>query len=268
MKTSISILGEQIKNLKLITSLGLFELKTKYAGNYLGLLWIFINPLLQIGVYWFAFGIGLKSGQPIGDIPYVYWITVGLIVWFYINGSLSIGAGSIYTRINIISKMNFPVSIIPTFIVFSQLIEHLILLLGTLLVFNLVGLPLNIHYLELPYYLICTTAMVVSFNILLATLATFIRDVKLLVASALKFGMFLSPILWSPDHLSVGLQFLIKLNPVYYLINGYRTAIFGEGKWFYEQPLYALYFWVLVIIVFIIGANANKRMRENLLDYL
>lgn len=268
MNGTKTILKEQFLNFRLIRSLGMFELKTKYAGNYLGLLWIFINPLLQIGVYWFAFGIGLKSGQPVGNIPYVYWMTIGLIVWFYVNGSLSAGTSSIYSRISIISKMNFPVSIIPTFIVFSQLIEHLILLGVTLVVFNFVGLPINIRYLELPYYLICTTAMVISFNMLLATLATFVRDVKLLVTSALKFGMFLSPILWSPDHLSMSLQFLMKLNPVYYLINGYRNAIFGEGVWFYQQPLYAFYFWGLVIIIFIIGATANKRMRDNLLDYL
>lgn len=268
MNGAITILKEQFLNLRLIKSLGIFELKTKYAGNYLGLLWIFINPLLQIGVYWFAFGIGLKSGQPVGDIPYVYWMTVGLTVWFYVNGSLSTGTGSIYSRISIISKMNFPVSIIPTFVVFSQLIEHLILLGTTLLVFNLMGLNINIHYLELPYYVICTTAMVISFNMLLATLATFVRDVKLLVASALKFGMFLSPILWSPDHLSASLQFIMRLNPVYYLTNGYRTAIFGEGLWFYEQMGYTMYFWILVIVIFIIGATANKRMRDNLLDYL
>lgn len=268
MKAAIKIFQEQIRHWTLIHRLGWFELKTKYIGNALGILWIFLNPLLQIGVYWFAFGIGLKQGSPINGIPYVYWITVGLIGWFYINQSLSTGTSSIYSKIGIISKMNFPLSIVPSFTVYAQLLEHAVLLCLTLMVFQSVGYGVGWHTLQLPYYILATTCFLVSANLLLATLATVVRDVKLLMNAILKFGMFLSPVLWTPDHLPMALQNILHLNPIFYLLEGYRSALLGDGVWFFERGAYTCYFWGLTFGLFVLGAIMNQRLKRNLLDYL
>lgn len=259
---------EQFHYRTLIHRLGWFELKTKYAGNGLGVLWIFLNPLLQIGVYWFAFGVGLKQGKPVHGIPYVYWLTVGLIGWFFINQSLSQGTNSIYSKIGLISKMNFPLSIVPSCTVYAQLLEHFVLIGATLGVCHLAGYSIGWHTLALPYYLIATTCFLVSANLVLATLATVVRDVKLLMNAVLKFGMFLSPVLWSPDHLSLTVQRLLHLNPVFYLLEGYRFALLGDQAGAWNGMGYTLYFWMVTISLFVLGALMNGRMKQNLLDYI
>lgn len=268
MKPVIQTFQEQIRHWTLIHRLGWFELKTKYIGNHLGVLWIFLNPLLQIGVYWFAFGVGLKQGDPINGIPYVYWITVGLISWFFINQSLSTGTSSIYSKIGMFSKMNFPLSIVPSFTVYSQLLEHLVLLISTVIVFQFVGYGVSLKTLQLPYYVFATSCFLISANLFLSALATVVRDVKLLMNAILKFGMFLSPVLWTPDHLPTMIQNLLHLNPIFYLIEGYRSSLLGDGVWFFERGGYTCYFWVLTGLLFVIGSMMNQRLKRNLLDYL
>lgn len=82
MKSLKTIIKEQYENLYLIRRLSLYELKQAYAGNLLGLLWVFLNPLSQIGVYWLVFGLGIRGGAPVHGVPYFVWLVCGLVTWF------------------------------------------------------------------------------------------------------------------------------------------------------------------------------------------
>ena len=79
-------------------------------------------------IYWFVFGFGIRQRAPIGDVEYFQWLFAGILVWFFINQGVMKATKSIYQKIRMLSKMNFPMSVIPNYIVISQFYPHLILL--------------------------------------------------------------------------------------------------------------------------------------------
>ena len=69
----------------MIQRLAQFQLKISNHDNYLGLAWELINPILQIFVYWFAFGFGIRQNAPINGVPFILYLLVGISMWFFVN---------------------------------------------------------------------------------------------------------------------------------------------------------------------------------------
>lgn len=90
------VLKEQLDNRHLIFRLAAYELKSKYQMHYLGMLWQFLNPVLQISVFWFVFGIGIREGAPVGDTPFFVWLVLGLVPWFYISATVTQASNSVF----------------------------------------------------------------------------------------------------------------------------------------------------------------------------
>ena len=86
----MNYIKEIISNRKLIANLSFNDFKTKYAGSFLGIVWAFIQPLITIFVYWFAFQVGLRS-QDVGNFPFALWFMAGLIPWFFFSDGLNGG---------------------------------------------------------------------------------------------------------------------------------------------------------------------------------
>lgn len=108
MNAMLTILKEQISSFPLIMRLAVYETKSKYQMNYLGVLWQFLNPLIQMLAYWFVFGLGIRGGQPIViggmEVPFIIWMLAGLIPWFFISPTILDGSNSVFKRINMVSK--------------------------------------------------------------------------------------------------------------------------------------------------------------------
>src|SRR5690625_4178101 len=124
-----TVLKEQFEYRKLIYRMSLFELKGSHQAHYLGTLWQFIHPVIQILIYWLVFGIGLRGGQPVDGVPFILWLLMGLIPWFFISPSLVQGSNSVFQKVNLVSKMNFPVSILPMIKLISNSFQFFILLI-------------------------------------------------------------------------------------------------------------------------------------------
>ncbi|MYL20118.1 teichoic acid ABC transporter permease [Halobacillus litoralis] len=271
MNSVISILKEQKKSLYLIKRLSIFQLKSNNNNNYLGMAWEVINPIIQLGIYWFVFGIGIRGGEGIDGVPFVYWLSTGLFAWFFFNTATMDGAKSINSRLNLISKMNFPISAIPSFVILSAFYQHLILGVVLILIFILSGQGLSIHLLQLPYYMFALVSLVFSLTLISSTLTTIVRDIQAGLRSIIRMFLYLTPILWSTDRLPESMRHLVetvlKINPLFYVVEGYRNAFLGNG-WFYEDTGYTLYFWIMVITMFIAGAMLHMKFKKNFVDYI
>ncbi|MFD3446629.1 ABC transporter permease [Microbacteriaceae bacterium 4G12] len=267
MKSLLMILREQWNSLYLIKRLSIYELKSTNNSHYLGMLWEILNPLTQMSVYWFVFGLGIRGGKGVDGVPFVYWLSVGLAVWFFISPATLQASKSIYTRLNLISKMNFPLSAIPSYVIISIFYQHLALIAIVTVGFLVAGPGLSIYYIQLPYYMFATVMFVFALSLITATLATIVRDVQMIVQSSMRMLMYLTPILWTPEKLTPVLQDLIKLNPLCYVVDGYRAAFLKTG-WFYQYPYAALYFWSIVLIMLLIGSILHVKLRKHFVDYL
>src|SRR5690606_11895541 len=98
--------------------------------------------------------------------------------------------------------------------------------------------------------------------------STIIRDIHMLLNATLRMLLYLSPILWQMTILADPLPKIMKLNPLYYLIEGYRSALFGINWYFIEHWQYTLYFWLVVLLLFWFGSMLHVKFRRHFIDYL
>ncbi|WP_339165041.1 ABC transporter permease [Siminovitchia sp. FSL W7-1587] len=272
MKSAWNVLKEQIGHFYLIRRLSLYELKSKNKSNYLGMAWEVISPVIQILIYWFVFGSIRQRANievvPGFEVPFIYWLLGGFVLWTFFYQAVIQGSKSIYTRLLILSKMNFPMSVIPNIVIFSQFYTHLILLGITILIFQVSGYFVTIYFLQIFYFIFATFFLVFAISLITSTLSTIIRDVHMLLNATLRMLLYLSPVLWQVTILEDPLPTIMKINPLYYLIEGYRAALFGTGWYFAEHWRYSLYFWAVAIILLLFGAKLHMKFRRHFIDYL
>ena len=270
MNSIIIVIKELIENRKMVFNLAKYEAQTMYAGHILGGFWLFLNPLIQVTLFWVVFGIGIRGGGPVGDIPFIVWLLAGLIPWFNISACFSSGANSIYSKLMIASKMNFPLSIVPVYTILSQLVIHGILLIFvflSLIIFNVGFGGLNIF--RLIYIVPTTTIFLISLAYITSTVVSVFRDFGLLIGHITRLFMWITPIMWTPLNMTRGIRIMIRINPVHYMTNGYRNAfLYGNVAVETSNWLDTIYFWILVIFMLFLGTKIHVKFRREFIDYL
>lgn len=263
----------------LIFKLALFDLKSANKNHYLGMLWEVISPAILIMIYWLVFGVGIRHRADVevgGDIvPFIYWLMTGYMVWMFFSKSASSGAKAIFSKLRVVSKMNFPMSILPNYTIFSKFMVHVVMVGIIIVILQFAGYPINIYYLQMPYFMIATYFFTFSFVLIFSTLSTLVRDIYKLLTSTMRIGIYISPILWDVTEVkddgtvaTAVITAIVKLNPLTYLIEGYRASYFGVEWYFITESGTTLYFWTLTLILFVIGSVLHMHFRKYFIDFL
>ncbi|HET7578223.1 MAG TPA: ABC transporter permease [Bacillales bacterium] len=270
MNAMFKIMKEQFQNLYLIRRLSLFEVKSNNSNNYLGMLWEIIKPMILIAIYWFVFGFGIRGRGDVNGIDYLPWLLAGIVVWFFFRSALDKGSKAIYKRVKMISKMNFPMSAIPTFVILSRFYSHLMLLAIILIILQFFGFTVSIYLLQLPYYIFATVALLISVCLFTSTLTTVVRDIQLFISSVMRMLLYLSPILWTPETKEFPdfVATIMKLNPLYYIVEGYRHSLLGTSWYFAEHAQYTLYFWLVVLLFLVCGSVLHLKFRARFVEFI
>lgn len=267
MSSIATVIKEQIQHFYLIRRLSLYELKSTNKSNYLGMLWELLNPAIQIAVFWFVFGFGIREKGDVEGTPFFIWMIIGLIVWFFVNPAITHGSKSIYTRIKMVSKMNFPLSVIPSYVIMSKWYPHLILMGILIILLQFFGYPVSVYYIQLPYFMAATIIFLFALALITSTLASIARDVQMFVQSIMRILLYLSPILWWPkENLPDWAFTLMQANPFFYLIEGHRAALLGTGWYIWSS--YSLYFWGITLVMLWIGTALHVKFRKHFIDFL
>jgi len=271
MNSAIIVLKEQFKNFYLIQRLAQFQLKISNHDNYLGFAWELINPIIQILVYWFVFGIGIRGNYDIDGVPFIIWMLVGISMWFFVNQGILDGTKSIAMKYNQVAKMNFPLSTIPSYILMSKFYGHLMLLAVVIILCMFMGIFPSVYTLQLLIYVPFVFIFCLSITLVTSTLGVMIRDVQMAVQALLRVLFYLSPILWLPNKDSQ-LQELVlsvmKMNPIYFLAESYRAAILSKGWYFIDHWQLTLYNLAFVAVFFTIGSILHVKFRHRFSDFM
>lgn len=279
MKSAMKVMKEQVNNFYLIRKLSLFEMKSANKSNYLGMFWELLSPAILITIYWLVFGVGIRQRADVNiggnEVPFIYFLISGYMVWLFFSQSTRDGSKSIFSRLKIVSKMNFPMSIIPNYVIFSRFYVHIGLILIVIVMLQIGGYPVNMYYLQIPYFAVATYIFTYSLALITSTLSAMVRDVHKLLTSTMRMGIYISPILWDVTRIkqdgsiaSAIMTAVVKLNPLTYLINGYRAAFFGVDWHFIAEPKITVYFWTVTLILFLVGSTLHVRLRKYFIDFL
>lgn len=267
----VSLPMELWQSKELIWKLAKNDFKNRYAGSYLGRLWAFAQPITTVLLYWFVFDYVMQAKRQLLsegiDAPYVLWLTAGLVPWFYFTEAINNGTTALLEYSYLVKKVVFKISIIPIIKIIAATFTHLFFVVFMLILYVVMGYSVDIHLLQLPYYSFCMFMFVLAVSYSTCAIVIFFRDLLQIVNIALQVGMWVTPILWNIATVSETIQKILKINPVFYIVNGYRSAMF-EKTWFWEDFYSTMYFWIVTFVFFGIGALIFRRLKVHFADVL
>lgn len=268
MRTIKLIIWEHFRWYKQVFTLAKSDMKKTYNGAALGWSWAIIKPAVTIFIYWFAFAVGLRTRSGVSGYPFFLWLIAGIIPWFYISEMWN-GAARFMKRYSfLITKMRFPTSTIPTFCSLSRLLVHFILIFIVILIFQLFGHSPKIYYLQIPIYTGLMFAMATGWALFASVVGAFSRDFAHLVRSfSLALFWFSGIIIPVTNIDSRAATVFFKLNPVTFIVEGYRNC-FVYDQWIWETPKYFAVFFVELLFIWFIAVLVYRNLRKEMPDVL
>ena len=260
------VILENIKNFYRTFSIARYEILAEIRDSKLGMFWNFASPSIQVFTFWFVFGYVYQKKE-VGSIPYLLWMLGGMVVWFFINPCITEGCNAIYSKANIITRMKFPVSILPLTVVLKKLFDNMFLLGIAIVIFIANGYYPSIHWFGLIYYLICAILFAFSLSLTTSVLNMLARDVKKLITSCMRMLFYMTPILWEVSRLPDWLQKIVNCNPIYYIVLGFRDCFFfhrGIGAYTWSMA----WFWGITLALFLTGSFMMYKFKTKFIDML
>ena len=238
------------------------DFQQQYMGSYLGAIWVYLQPLLFITVIYLVFTFGFRSGNSSDGVPFAVYLISGMIAWFYIAENLNKSANVIKEHSFLLKKVDFRLSMLPIVKLISSMAPHMFFILIAVIVAAFNGIYPSLYLFQILYYFVAMVALLLGFGWLTSSSNIFIPDVSKIVSVIVTFGFWLTPVFWSISRIPEPYQWIIKLNPATYIVQGYRDSIISHiGFW--EKPYETLYFWTFTVTIMWIGITVFKKLRPH-----
>ena len=258
--------GTLIRHRRLIWNLTLLDLKLRYAGTRLGLAWTFLSPLLILFAYLVLFGLilGVRPNPRTTGAEYGQLIACGLLPWIGFSEGMTKGTASVLAQRNLLKSQLFPIEILP---VTAVCIGVLIQLVGTLLLLLVLGsqVKIELSIVMLPVLMMVQALLTIGLVWFLSCINILYRDTTQVIGLVMVLLMLISPIAYTQPMVPASLELLVRLNPLSFLIEGYRDALLF-GRWPEIESLLA--FSGVAILALLAGHRYFVRLRRLLPDYV
>lgn len=236
------------------------DIKVRYKQTVLGILWVIIQPVLMM--LFFTLIFGRLAGMPSDGIPYPIFAYAGLLPWTFFSNSLNGSANSLVGNSSLITKVYFPRMIIPIASVGAVLVDFLIAFGLLVLLMFYYGIGLSVNILMLPVLAFLTALAAIGAGMWMSALNVKYRDVRYALPFITQFWMFATPIIYPSTLIPEKWRWLLKLNPLTGIIEGYRSAIFGK-----PFDLAGLGISITIIIIALLySIYAFRRMERSFAD--
>lgn len=268
-RNEIHVWRDMWENRNIIRKLARNDFKRRYVGSYMGILWAFIQPLVTIALYYAVFGLIMTAARSSGsDVPFVLYLTAGMVPWFFFSEGWNSGTNALLEYSYLVKKVVFRISILPVIKVVAAIYTHLFFVLLLLIVGWICGYPPSLYTLQVLYYSVCCFVLVLALSYFSGAVVVFFRDLRQLISILLQVLVWGTPIMWNLNMVhNVWIRRILMLNPVYYIVDGYRDSVF-QKQWIWEKPLYTLYFWCITFLLMALGTGVFKKLRGHFADVL
>lgn len=246
-------------------------IKLKYRRSYLGIVWTLLEPLLTMIVLTFVFGTIMKSnGGKYGQELFPIYILCGRLLYSFFSSATKIGMRSIRSNQAMIKKVYVPKYLYPLSTVIYNYIIFLLSLIILAIVGVVLGIPLTWHTLEAIIPIIVLLIMSIAAALILSTICVFFRDIEYLWDVVLMLIMYCSAIFYFVDGLGEKVQMVIKLNPLYAIIENFRHVILlGESIFSSAEEIWFLcYSAGFSIIALVIGIIVFKKNQDKFILHI
>ena len=237
------------------------EIRGKYKNSFLGVIWSFLNPLLQIAVYAIVFQMILKNPQE----NYVVFLCCGLIPWTFFSTAISRSAFTMVENGNILKKVYFPREILPISVVTSEAVNFLI---STVIIFAFVifsGIGITKYILVYPLIFIVQYLLLLAISFIVSSVCVYIRDLQHFIGIFLQLLFYATPIVYSIDILPPEAAWILNLNPMTYIIEGYRDIFYNQTMPDVQSILILI---GIVLVAIVIGYLIFNKLQKGFAEEL
>ncbi len=237
------------------------EIRGKYKNSFLGVLWSFLNPLLQIAVYAIVFPLILRNTQE----NYVIFLCCGLIPWTFFSTAISRSAFTMIENGNILKKVYFPREILPISVVTSEAVNFMI---STIIILAFVifgGLGITKYVLFYPLILVVQYLLVLAISLIVSSICVYIRDLQHFIGIFLQLLFYATPVVYSAETIPENFAWMLKINPMTYIIDGYRNIFYNQTM---PDIKALLILFVILLFVIVIGYVIFNKLQKGFAEEL
>ena len=236
------------------------DIKVRYKQTLLGILWIVLQPFITIIIFTFLFGRLLNV--PTGDVPYPVFLYSALLPWQYFATSLSRSSTNLVGNAHLINKVYFPRLAIPISGVLSGLVDFAVafLVLAALMLYYRI-VPTS-AVIFLPLFLLLAVLTALGFGLWLSALNVRYRDVNYLVPFIVQSWMFLTPVVYGATLIPESYRWLLALNPMTGVVEGFRWALLGNYLDSAAPPSWLFVVSILIMLIVLISGLFYFRSTE------
>ena len=257
----IELLRDTLRYRELIWALALKDLKIRYKNSALGFLWALLNPALIMIVLTMVFSTIMRLSIP----HYAVFLLSVLLPWTFFTQSLSYATESIVGNADLIKKVKVSKLIFPVAAVVSNMINLLLSLIPLALIVLAVGQPFHWTWIYLPVPLIALTIFTMGATFFFAAANVYYRDVAHILQIVIQAWFYLTPIIYPLSLFPSHYQWLFKLNPMIYVLNGFRLSVY-YGQLPELQSIIASF--VCAFIALIIGFAVFRKYQDDFVYYV
>ena len=256
-----------INNRSLIYQLVRRDFEQRYIGSYIGWLWGVIHPLVLLGVYTFVFAYAFGMRLPQGEVTdsYPLFLFAGMLPWLLFSETLQRSSSALTEYANLIKKTVFPAEIVPLGIFLSTWISHLLGLTLLVVVIGIRNQEISASLLLLPGYFFLLGLLSLGLAWIFSALNVYLRDTAQVLSVILTAWFWLTPIFLFEAQFPQPISDILRLNPMVYVVRGYRECILGgsipSGADFLTLAAFAM-------ISFVAGGLFFRHMKLGFADVL
>lgn len=243
------------------------DLKVRYRQTALGVLWVVLQPVLSMVVFSLLFG-GLLN-VPSGGVPYPIFAYAALLPWNYFAASFNRSSASLVGSAHLITKVYFPRLVIPISGVLSGLVDFAVAFVVLIIMMVMYGIRPTPAVVLLPAFILLAMATALGFGLWLSALNVRYRDINYLIPYLVQVGMYLTPVIYGSALIPERFRFLLALNPMTGVVEGFRWALLGNHL-ADAQPPGALFpvSIAIALLILISGAIFFRRTERTFADII
>jgi len=248
--------------------LAITEIQKQVRGAALGWIWLLITPTVYVAVFWFALAIGLRKGSPIDGVPYVAWLTIGIVPWFFMSDMISGGSDVYHRYAYLVNRLRFPIPVISSFYVLAEFIIFLITMVVVVIVMLIVHAPFTIYILQAPLIAILMYLFWLAWSMWTSPLSALSKDFHNLLKALSTPLFWLSGVLFDSNSLSNHtLRWILAFNPVTFFASSFRAAL-CEKYWVWDKPQQYGPFLIVFFVLAIFAVRTQHRLGTVVADVL
>ena len=237
-----------------------------YKQTILGPLWFLITPLMSSSMFTIIFGQIAKISTD--GVPQFLFYLAGNTAWGYFSSCLTSTASTFTSNAGLFGKVYFPRLVTPiTTVIYAMLslFIQIALMLVFMFIFHLRGEVINpnIHLFLLPLIIIQMALMGMGFGIIISSVTTKYRDLRILVSFGVSLWMYATPVVYPVSQIPDSLRRIIMLNPMTPVVNNFRNAFLGSGV--FEWRYWGIS-WIVTAVVLFFGILIFNRVEKTFMD--